>query len=219
MVVGDIDTDGARRTADEVVARGGHALGLAVNVVDIGQVEAMITAAIEEFGAIDGLVNLAFYRTDPIPLMDMSLDALSRELHIDVVGCLLAMQAVQPHLRGRNGSIVNFSSSAGINGQPGLAGYSAAKAAIRGLSRTAALEWAREGVRVNAVCPFSLTPSLELSFKRGTLDRAVVEAHNPMGRIGDAETDIGPGVVFLLSDDSRYITGQTLPLDGGSLPN
>ena len=128
------------------------------------------------------------------------------------------MQAVYPHLRDRGGSIVNFSSGAGVEGLAERAAYSAAKAAVRLLSRTAALEWGRHGIRVNTVCPFAMSPSLTEAVRAGHRRPGPLDAVSPLGRPGDPELDIGAGVAFLLSDDARYVTGQTFMLDGGGLP-
>ena len=95
--------------------------------------------------------------------------------------------------------------------------HSSAKAAVRLMSRTAALEWGAENIRVNCVCPFAMSPSLADAVRAGTVDQAQLDAVSPLGRPGDPELDIGAGVAFLLSDDARYVTGQTLALDGGGL--
>jgi NAD(P)-dependent dehydrogenase (short-subunit alcohol dehydrogenase family) len=216
LVVGDVNEQGARATADDAIARGTRAIGQAVDVAERTELDGMIAAALREFGAIDGLVNTAFANTDASPLAELPVEVLERQLRVDVIGCVLAMQAIYPFLRERGGSIVNFSSSAGVHGQPGLAGYSATKAAIRAVSRTAALEWGGEAVRVNSICPFAMGPSIEHSIEEGYLDREQLDRASPLGRIGDPEHDIGPGVVFLLSDDARYVTGQTFALDGGA---
>ena len=105
-------------------------------------------------------MNLAYAHDGPSPLAELSTESLTRELHVDVVGCLIAMQAVYGELRAGGGSIVNFGSGAGVEGLAERAAYSAAKAAVRLLSRTAALEWGAEGIRVNCVCPFAMSPSL-----------------------------------------------------------
>ena len=180
------------------------------DVVEREQVDALVQTALGEFGQVDGLVNLAYFHKGPSPVAELSVDDLTRELHVDVVGCLIAMQAVYPHLRGRGGSIVNFSSGAGVEGLAERAAYSAAKAAVRLLSRTAALEWGREDIRVNTVCPFAMSESLAAAVAAGTVDQAHLDAVSPLGRPGDPERDIGAGVAFLLSDDARYVTGQTI---------
>jgi NAD(P)-dependent dehydrogenase (short-subunit alcohol dehydrogenase family) len=217
VVVGDINADGARDVAAEVSARAGSAIGGAVDVVDREQVDALVTAALDEYGQIDGLVNLAYWHKGAVPLAELQADDLARELHVDVVGCLIAMQAVYPHLRAHGGSIVNFSSSAGVEGMADRGAYAAAKAGVRLLSRTAALEWGRDQIRVNTVCPFSMSESLRAAIEAGTVDRAHLDGISPLGRPGDPEHDVGAGVAFLLSDDSRYVTGHTIALDGGGL--
>jgi NAD(P)-dependent dehydrogenase (short-subunit alcohol dehydrogenase family) len=217
VVVGDLNERGARDVADEAIARGTAAIGMRADVVNRDQVDVLVSTALDEFGRVDGLVNLAYFHEGPVPLAELSPDALTRELHVDVVGCLVAMQAVYPHLRDRGGSIVNFSSSAGVEGLAERAAYSAAKAGVRLLSRTAALEWGRVGIRVNTVCPFSMSESLTAAVAAGTVDQAQLDAVSPLGRPGDPERDIGAGVAFLLSDDARYLTGQTIALDGGGL--
>lgn len=217
VVVGDLNADGARAVAADATARGARAVGMQADVVERAQVDALVSSALDEFGQLDGLVNLAYFHDGPAPLAELSPDSLARELHVDVVGSLIAMQAVYPHLRDRGGSIVNFSSSAGVEGLAERAAYSAAKAGVRLLSRTAALEWGRDGIRVNTVCPFAMSESLVAAVAAGTVDQAQLDAVSPLGRPGDPEHDIGAGVAFLLSDDARYVTGQTIALDGGGL--
>jgi NAD(P)-dependent dehydrogenase (short-subunit alcohol dehydrogenase family) len=217
VVVGDLNDDGARDVAADATARGPRAVGMRADVVERAQVDALVATALAEFGRVDGLVNLAYWHDGPAPIAELSAESLARELHVDVVGCLVAMQAVHPHLRQRGGSIVNFSSSAGVEGLAERSAYSAAKAGVRLLSRTAALEWGREGIRVNSVCPFSMSESLAAAVAAGTVDQAHLDAVSPLGRPGDPERDIGAGVAFLLSDDARYVTGQTIALDGGGL--
>ena len=217
VVLGDLNDEGARDVAAEATARGTRAVGMGGDVVDRTSVDAMVATALTEFGRLDGLVNLAYAHDGPAPLAELSTDSLTRELHVDVVGGLIAMQAVYPELRAHGGSIVNFSSGAGIEGLAGRAAYSSAKAAVRLLSRTAALEWGVEGIRVNCVCPFAMSPSLTEAVRAGTVDQAQLDAISPLGRPGDPELDIGAGVAFLLSDDARYVTGQTFMLDGGGL--
>jgi NAD(P)-dependent dehydrogenase (short-subunit alcohol dehydrogenase family) len=217
VVIGDLNERGAIEVAADATARGARAVGVAGDVVDRESVDAMVAIARTEFGGLDGLVNLAYAHDGPSPLAELSTESLTRELHVDVVSCLIAMQAVYDELRAGGGSIVNFSSGAGVEGMAGRAAYSSAKAAVRLLSRTAALEWGAEGIRVNCVCPFAMSPSLADAVKAGTVDQAQLDAVSPLGRPGDPELDIGAGVAFLLSEDARYVTGQTFMLDGGGL--
>ena len=217
LIVGDLNEDGARDVAKEATARGTEAIGMRADVVEREQVDQLVQTALDEFGRVDGLVNLAYFHKGPSPVAELSVDDLTRELHVDVVGCLIAMQAVYPHLRGRGGSIVNFSSGAGVEGLAERAAYSAAKAAVRLLSRTTALEWGRDDIRVNTVCPFAMSESLTAAVAAGTVEQSHLDAVSPLGRPGDPERDIGAGVAFLLSDDARYVTGQTMSLDGGGL--
>jgi len=217
VVVGDINETGARAVADEASGRGLTAIGSSVDVVDRATVDALVGLALDEYGQLDGLVNLAYWHKGAVSLAELEVDDLAHELHVDVVGCLVAMQAVYPHLTERGGSIVNFSSAAGVEGLAERAAYSAAKAGVRLLSRTAALEWGRHQIRVNTVCPFSMSESLVAAVAAGTVDQAHLDGLSPLGRPGDPERDIGAGVAFLLSEDARYVTGQTIALDGGGL--
>ncbi len=125
------------------------------------------------------------------------------------------MRACHPHLRGR-GRIVNLGSAAGIRWDPsGTGAYAAAKEAVRVLTRTAACEWASDGIRVNAILPLANSSTMEEWFRLEPEAAQGYLATVPLGRLGDPETDIGPAVVFLCSDASRYITGHTLAADGG----
>ena len=177
----------------EAAARGAKAIGMGGDVVDRDQVTALVDAALSAYGRLDGLVNLAYAHDGPAPLAELSTESLERELHVDVVGGLIAMQAVYPHLRGHGGSIVNFSSGAGVEGLAGRAAYSSAKAAVRLLSRTAALEWGAEGIRVNCVCPFSMSPSLSEAVRAGTVDQAQLDGISPLGPRATPNATSAPG--------------------------
>ena len=123
------------------------------------------------------------------------------------------MQAAFPHMREEGGSIINFGSQVALHSDPNRAAYSVTKEAIRALSRTAARDWGKYKVRVNVICPMALTPAIE---ERVTPEvKAAVEATTSLGYFGDPERDVAPVAVFLASEGSRYVTGQTINADGG----
>jgi NAD(P)-dependent dehydrogenase (short-subunit alcohol dehydrogenase family) len=132
-------------------------------------------------------------------------------------GTFYFMQACYPYLKVRGGRIINVGSGAGLDGMAGQAAYGACKEAIRALSKTAAREWGADGINVNVICPLAKSPGVAAFLKNAPHMEAKMTAGNPIARIGECEADIGPVAVFLSSDDSRYVTGQTLPVDGGSV--
>ena len=125
------------------------------------------------------------------------------------------MQACFPHLADRGGKIINLASEAGSERVAGHAAYAAAKEAVRALTGVAAREWGRLGIQVNAICPFADTPSTKALFDAQPEFREQLLSTSPIGRLGDAEIDVGRSVVFLASTDSDFITGQTVWVDGG----
>jgi NAD(P)-dependent dehydrogenase (short-subunit alcohol dehydrogenase family) len=187
---------------------------------DVGvraQVDAVVAATVERFGRVDGIVNNAVSLVASKPLEEVTeadMDLLHRT---GTNGTLFAMQAVFPHMKAKGwGRIVNVGSVAGIRGSMGTAPYNACKEAIRALTRTAAREWARYGIAVNCYCPASAShhPVPPVGDPHREAWDAMYAMH-PMSRDGDAEHDIGPAVAFLLSEACRWMTGETLMLDGG----
>jgi NAD(P)-dependent dehydrogenase (short-subunit alcohol dehydrogenase family) len=204
---------------DEMEEAGLTCLGVECNVQERASIESMVAAAHERFGRIDGLVNNAMTISKYAALMDLSDESFDTDFTSGVKGTLWAMKAVYPHMKAAGwGRIVNVGSSAGIIGFKGMGAYGAAKEAIRSLTRTAAREWAVDGIVVNLYCPVSTghhegTGALVDEYSSQAMD--VLAALSPYGYDGNAETDLGPVVAFLCSDASRYLTGQTLMLDGG----
>lgn len=172
--------------------------------------------AMAKFGKLTGVVNNA-HASKQKPLMELSEDDWSLSMDTGLKGTLNFMKAAYPELKKTKGAIVNFGSGAGLTGQKNQASYAAAKEAIRGLSRVAANEWAEDGIRVNIVCPLALTEGVAKWREAYPDQYQEVAAKNPMQRFGDPKTDIAPVVAFLLSDDSQYMTGQTLMADGGDI--
>ena len=204
----------AREVSDQL---GGDARFVPTDVLDGDQVTAMVDATLEAFGRVDILVNNAYVagppdRLERKPDHDLELAFRGGPLHT-----LRAMQAVFPHFRAQHwGRIINFVSLNGVNAHMYSADYNAAKEAIRAITRTAAREWARHNILVNAIAPAAASPAY-VAFAAAAPDNAAeMLKQNPIGRMGDPEHDIGGVALFLASEDSDYVTGNTIFADGGS---
>jgi NAD(P)-dependent dehydrogenase (short-subunit alcohol dehydrogenase family) len=176
----------------------------------------MVAATVERFGGVDGLINNAHTFTAKAPLLEVE----EHDLDVNqstVKGTWYAMRAVHPHMAAQGwGRIVNFASAAGITGLADYGAYNMAKEAIRALTRTAAREWGRDGIVVNAIAPGAASPrGLDAAARADAEYREFLKDH-PMGRQGDPEDDIGPVALFLCSDACGFLTGQTLMVDGGA---
>jgi NAD(P)-dependent dehydrogenase (short-subunit alcohol dehydrogenase family) len=202
-----------RTTCKQIEGRGGTAAPIVCDVGHTDDVADAVAATVSEFGTVDILVNNAQdIRFGPLLTLD---DADLQTLWTSgFVGTLAMMQQCHPHLRD-GGAIVNVGSGAVHAPQPGIGGYAAVKAAITTLSRTAALEFADDGIRVNTIVPFALTPAVQTAFDANPRHRDAAIGSVPLGRIGDPQDDIGRAVVFLCGPNAAYITGTVLAIDGG----
>jgi NAD(P)-dependent dehydrogenase (short-subunit alcohol dehydrogenase family) len=215
VVVAEWKDDLLASTVAEIEALGAECLGVVTNIMEHDQIQAMVDATIARFGRVDGLINNAqTFRplADIATVSEHDVDVFYRS---GVKGTLWAMQAVHPHMAAqRFGRIVNFASSMGITGGAGFAAYNASKEAIRALTRTAAREWAMDGIVVNAIAPAAATHKGDSAkVSEGYLQ--FIQSC-PMRRQGDPEWDLGPLAWFLCSDASRYLTGHTFMADGGA---
>jgi NAD(P)-dependent dehydrogenase (short-subunit alcohol dehydrogenase family) len=205
-----------RAVAGELEAEGISVLAVGGDVGDRDAAHEMVRQTVERFGRVDGLVNNAQSFRPVMPLEEVRPADMDLLFDTGPKGSLWAMQAVFPHMKTQGGGrIVNVGSVMGLRGSPGYGPYGASKEAIRGLTRIAAQEWGRHGIIVNCVCPASAGHRLPPD---DPMRRAGFEAmykNHPLGRDGDAESDIAPVVSFLLSDECRYMTGETLMVDGG----
>lgn len=191
-------------------------LGVECNIMNKDSIDAMVALTVERYGQVDGIVNNAQTFRPVAALAEVTEDDLDVLFDSGVKGTLWAMQAVYPHMAAQGwGRIVNFGSSNGITGASGYGPYNASKEAIRALTRTAAREWGRDGITVNCICPSSAAHRRppEERFRREAF--VIDDPLHPMGRDGHPEHDIAPVAHFLLSDATRYMTGQTLMVDGG----
>lgn len=182
-----------------------------------GDAEAAVARAVELYGALDILVNNAQTSRPGTSFEEHDDDLFALTLGSGLYGSFQHMQAALPHMKARGGSIINFGSREGIAGGQGFTAYAATKEAIRGLSRSAARELGRFGIRVNVVCPAALSPKAVDYLESHPDEAAMYRREIALGRFGDCETDIGLAVLFLASDDSRYVTGQTINVDGGQV--
>lgn len=180
---------------------------------------ALVDTAVEAFGTVDGIVANAVTSNPPVPVEDLTDADLDVPFDASVKGTVWLMQAAFPVMREQgHGRIVTFGSNAALNGVPTYSAYSAAKEAIRAITRTAAAEWGRHGITVNSVCPVSVrhhTPGLDDPEALARFEKSF--ARQPVPRDGRLEEDIAPVVGFLLSDASAYVTGQTMMADGGRI--
>lgn len=212
----EIDPETAAATAAEIEKLGARAVAIGCDVCTRDACEAAVAKTIAALGGVDVLVNNATQSRPDVSLLDHTDEDMTMAWQVNVMATFWLMQACHPHFLGRGGgSIINFASSAGTSGMIGFAAYAAAKEGVRALTRVAAREWGPEKIRVNVVCPFANSPGVE-GWARADPGRfAAVLKGIPLGRVGDCESDIGRSVAFLASDDARYITAQTLMVDGG----
>ncbi|MDT5013939.1 MAG: hypothetical protein QOD39_99 [Mycobacterium sp.] len=174
-------------------------------------------AAIDALGAVHGLVNNAMATKHPKPFVDITISDLNLDFSIGPRATLLMMQAVYPLMAAAGGgSIVNLGSGSGTGGEPGWGGYASAKEGMRAMSKVAALEWGRQAIRVNTVCPFAESDGVALWRQFAPEDYQAAIAKVPLQRIGHPRDDVGSLIAFLLSDDATFLTAQTIHVDGGT---
>ena len=177
--------------------------------------KSVVEQAIAEFGRIDVLINNAQASASGVTLADHTTEQFDLAMYSGLYATFYYMKACHPYLAETKGSVVNFASGAGLFGNYGQCAYAAAKEGIRGLTRVAATEWAKDGINVNIICPLAWTAQLE------NFQKAYPEAFKanvkmpPAGHYGDPETEIGRVCVQLAHPDFKYLTGETLTLEGG----
>ena len=175
-----------------------------------------IEFAIEEFGRLDTVVNNAQVSASGVSLVDHTVEDFDLAVYSGLYATFFYMKHAYPYLKESKGSVINFATGAGLFGKAGQSSYAASKEGIRGLSRVAATEWGVDEIRVNVVCPLVMSEGLiKWREEYPELYEKTIQSI-PMGRMGDAKEDIGSVCVFLASDYARYLTGETITLQGGS---
>jgi 3-oxoacyl-[acyl-carrier protein] reductase len=213
------ETEG-NEVAAEATAIGGQGHFVSCDVGDPGSVRSAIDTVMRHDGRLDGIVHNATSGLSPVPVPLHEVSLTDFQNHIDVA--LRALHSLarigfEP-LKATQGSLLVMTSEAGFEGKAKLPPYAGVKGAQRGFARALAREWGRDGIRVNSLAPLASTPAMERAFELDPDMGSRVLGRNPLGRLGDSKDDIGRAARFLLSDDSRYVTGHTLMVDGGSCP-
>ena len=175
----------------------------------------VVAKAVEAFGGIDVLINTAQASASGVSLADHTTEQFDLALYSGLYATFHYMKACYPYLAKSHGSVINFASGAGLFGNYGQCAYAAAKEGIRGLTRVAATEWSKDGINVNVICPLAWTSQRE-NFKNAYPEAFEKNVHTPpMGFFGDPEEHIGRACVQLAHPDFKYMTGETLTLEGG----
>lgn len=213
VVIGDVD-ERAQATAADIAAAGGKAIFQKTDVTDSAQVKALVDRAVSEFGSLDVAFNNAGLLPPTAPLAEQSEEDWHRIMGVDVTGVFLAMKHQLTHMvKAGRGVIVNTASVAGLRADPGMAPYVAAKHAVVGLSKAAAIDYATQGIRVNAIAPGLVRTPMTERWLNDPAMRDAVLADSPIGRAAEPE-DIAGLVLFLASDHASIITGAVYPVDG-----
>lgn len=217
VVVSDIDEEGGRATVERIKSAGGSAMFRRCDVADPEQVQQLINAAVGTYGHIDAAFNNAGVEGEVATTPNCSIENFDLNIDVNLKGVFLCMkyQIAQFLKQGTGGAIVNTASVAGLVGAKGVPAYVAAKHGVVGLTKTAAIEFAKKKIRVNAVCPGGIrTQMLErLINEKPWVEKQMLKLQ-PIGRLGDPR-EVGKVVVFLCSDDASFVTGHAMPVDGG----
>ena len=218
IVVSDINEQGGRETVEMIKSESGEATFIKTNVAEYKEVESLMNSIIDQYGKLDIALNNAGIGGPIARTIDASIESWEKVMAVNASGVFYCMKCQIPiMLKQGGGIIVNTSSIAGLRGLPNSIAYSASKHAVVGMTKTAAMEYARNNIRINAICPvFTVSPM----FDPDTLDGMVkgisekLKAGIPMKRFGRIEEQVG-AMMYLCSDKATYVTGHAMPVDGG----
>jgi NAD(P)-dependent dehydrogenase (short-subunit alcohol dehydrogenase family) len=217
VMLADVDEAEGRRAVEAIAFAGGEARFARADVTREEEVEALVRDAVAAFGGLDCALNNAGITGAASPIQDLALAEFERVIELNLVGVFLCMKHEIPAMLERGGAIVNMASGAGLIPTPALAPYCASKHAVLGLTKTAALENARTGIRVNAICPGSTdTPMLQAAVAGDAQVKKMVLSSQPGGRLGTAE-EIAEAAVWLCCNRASFVTGHSMIVDGGAV--
>jgi NAD(P)-dependent dehydrogenase (short-subunit alcohol dehydrogenase family) len=218
VVVAEYNAESGQQVSAELNELGGKGLFIETDITRLETVTAAVVQTVEDCGRLDILVNNAYptMAAAPTALEDIDSARLQASMNAGFLAVTSAMCAAFPVMKAAAyGRIINICSLNGVNAHKYTADYNSAKEAVRAYTRTAAVEWAPHGITANIVCPGAITTPFKALMSFNPQMAEEVSKLNPMGYMGDPETDIGPVALFLASDMSRYVTGNTLFADGG----
>lgn len=218
VVVGDVNETGAQETVDAIADDGGEATFVHADVTEPDDTSALVETAEEAYGGLDIGFNNAGIEGSPAEVAELGHEDWQQVIEVNLTGVANAMvPQLAAMVEDGGGAIVNTASILGKAGFPEVSPYTAAKHGVLGLTKTAAIEYAERGIRVNAVCPgFVVTPMTERFGVTEGQSRADTEALHPIGRLGEPD-EIAAAVLWLASDDASFVTGESLNVDGGYL--
>jgi NAD(P)-dependent dehydrogenase (short-subunit alcohol dehydrogenase family) len=221
VCIGDINVEGGERTVSEIAAQGGRALFVKADVSVAADAERLVAAASERFGALHILHNNAYWARQGRSVVTLEEDDWDRTLDVSLKAMYLMSHFAVPHmLRAGGGSIVNMASAVALMGTRGNPAYAAAKGAVISFTKALAIDFGKKGIRANCIAPGSIATAANAERRKDGRWAAYILEHTLLPRTGEPE-DIANAVLFLASDESSYITGITLVVDGGatSTPN
>jgi NAD(P)-dependent dehydrogenase (short-subunit alcohol dehydrogenase family) len=220
VIVVDHDEEMVDRAAGDLRGAGHNAIGVACDVTDAAQVEAMVERAVSTYGRLDAAFNNAGVNSEAAAFLETGDDEFERVMNVNLRGVWNCMKGeLRQMIAQRSGSIVNCSSIGGLKGSRGRSAYSASKHAVIGLTRSAALDYADKGIRINAVCPGMVHNTPMAAFVTRDYDPDIVRrmvAQEPVGRFGEPE-EIAAAVVWLCSPAASFVVGHAMAVDGGIL--
>lgn len=217
VLIADMDVSAGEETTKSIASDFGVKTSFSsTNVGKKAEVEAMISQAMDELGGVDVLVNNAWGGGTHERFENKSDALMEHGFHTGLMASFWSMKAAFPYMRDRHwGRILNLCTLNGVNAHMYTLEYNTSKEALRTMTRTAAREWAHHGICANVICPAAATAAFQEFADASPENAELVTMQNPMQRMGDPEEDIAPAAAFLCSEDARYVTGNTLYVDGG----